>query len=337
MGTAGRRVPEAVKVNTQILELDPDNLPALTRRGLCYLNLGKYLAAKEDLSRALQRYPASTLVKEALRRIEREQNIALQQERERERQQAEERRRRIEGRRKRQEERHLRAKDEEARLRAAEAAWRRTAEELRAVEQLTDFEEAYALGVAASKASVPNYPLAIAALKKAYRLDPRKRIRRGENPDPGLFEVPTRLAAVYRLSGRRYEAEKMYKWVLDRQDSRFARVGLAAVLEDNSKHSQALMLYEGVLDRHPNDSYALRGVARTLANLGRIEDAVEAYKRAAKVVKNQQDVTAIDAALKELREALWLKLHGQRATGADRQVCNTHTVACRGIVQQEGA
>ena len=45
-------------MNTQILELDPDNLPALTRRGLCYLNLGKYLAAKEDLSRALQRYPA---------------------------------------------------------------------------------------------------------------------------------------------------------------------------------------------------------------------------------------------------------------------------------------
>ncbi len=50
-------MPEAVKVNTQILELDPDNLPALTRRGLCYLNLGKYLTAKEDLSRALQRYP----------------------------------------------------------------------------------------------------------------------------------------------------------------------------------------------------------------------------------------------------------------------------------------
>ncbi len=321
MGTAGRRVPEAVKVNTQILELDPDNLPALTRRGLCYLNLGKYLADKEDLSRALQRYPASTLVKEALGRIERERNIALQRERqqaEERRRQAEERRRRAEGRRRRQEERRRRAKEEEVRLRAAEAAWRRTAEELRAVEQLTDFEEAYALGVAASKASVPNYPLAIAALKKAYRLDPRKRIRRGENPDPGLFEVPTRLAAVYRLSGRRYEAEKMYKWVLDRQDSRFARVGLAAVLEDNSKHSQALMLYEGVLDRHPNDSYALRGVARTLANLGRIEDAVEAYKRAAKVVKNQQDVTAIDAALKELREALWLKLHGQRATGADR-------------------
>jgi tetratricopeptide (TPR) repeat protein len=58
-------VPEAVKVNTQILELDPDNLPALTRRGLCYLKLGKYLAAKKDPSRALQLYSGSSLVKEA--------------------------------------------------------------------------------------------------------------------------------------------------------------------------------------------------------------------------------------------------------------------------------
>ena len=33
------------------LKLDPDNLPALTRRGLCYLNLGKYPAGDEDLSR----------------------------------------------------------------------------------------------------------------------------------------------------------------------------------------------------------------------------------------------------------------------------------------------
>ena len=32
--TAGMRAPEAVQVNTHILQLDPDNLPALTRRGL---------------------------------------------------------------------------------------------------------------------------------------------------------------------------------------------------------------------------------------------------------------------------------------------------------------
>ena len=40
-----------------------------------------------------------------------------------------------------------------------------------------DFEGAYALGVA----------FAIAAFKKAYRLDPRRRLRPRRKPDPGLF------------------------------------------------------------------------------------------------------------------------------------------------------
>ena len=87
----------------------------------------------------------------------------------------------------------------------------------------TDFEEAYALGVAASKAPSPNYAVAIAAFKRAYTLDPRRRVSPGRKPDPGLFEVPTRLAAVYRLNGQAYEAQKMYEWVLSRYDSRFAR------------------------------------------------------------------------------------------------------------------
>lgn len=55
------------------------------------------------------------------------------------------------------------------------------------MERATDFEGAYALGVAASKASSPNYAVAIAAFKKAYRLDPRRRLRLRRKPDPGLF------------------------------------------------------------------------------------------------------------------------------------------------------
>ncbi len=74
----------------------------------------------------------------------------------------------------------------------------------------------------------------------------------------------------------------MYEWVLDRHDSPAARVGLAAVHEDDGKHVQALRLYESVLADHPGDAYALRGVARTLANLGRGEEAVEAYTKAGK-------------------------------------------------------
>jgi tetratricopeptide (TPR) repeat protein len=79
---------------------------------------------------------------------------------------------------------------------------------------MTNFEEAYALGVTTSKASPPNYPLAIVAFSKAYRLDPRRKVKPGSKPDPGLFEVPTRLAAAYRLNGQLDKAQKMYEWVL---------------------------------------------------------------------------------------------------------------------------
>ncbi len=169
--------------------------------------------------------------------------------------------------------------------------------------------------MAASKASSPDYAVAIAAFKKAYKRDPRRKVRSGKNPDPGLFEVPTRLAAAYRLNGQLYEAQKMYEWVLERQDSRFARVGLAAVHEDNRKHVQALKLYESVLDRHPRDPYALRGAARTLASLGRAEEATEAYERAAG--ENGRNSAAIILALEKMREELERKGEKDRAQHVD--------------------
>lgn len=173
-----------------------------------------------------------------------------------------------------------RAKEGAAQQAEAVARARRQAEEVRAVAHLTDFEEVYVLGVNASKGSPPNFPLAIAAFSKAYRLDPRRKVKPGAKPDPGLFEVPTRLAAAYRLNKQPYQAQKMYEWVLEHHDSQFARVGLAAVYEDKGKHVQALKLYQSVLNRNPDNRFALRGVARTLANLGRDEEASKAYKKA---------------------------------------------------------
>jgi tetratricopeptide (TPR) repeat protein len=177
---------------------------------------------------------------------------------------------------------------------------------------MTGFEEIYALGVA-SKASSPNYAVAIAAFKKAYKLDPRRKVRSGKKPDPGLFEVPTRLAAAYRLNGQLYEAQRMYEWVLEHQDSRFARVGLAAVHEDNRKHVQALQLYESVLDRYPSDTYALRGVARTLASLGRVEEATDAYEKAAEAGEGRKNTAAVILALEKMRDELVRKGEADRA------------------------
>lgn len=158
--------------------------------------------------------------------------------------------------------------------------------------------------MATSKASTPNYDVAIAAFKKAYKLDLRRKVSLGKKPDPGLFEVPTRLAAAYRLNGQLYEAQKTYEWVLEHHDSRFAKVGLAAVHEDNRKHIQALKLYESVLDRHHRDAYALRGVARTLASLGRVDEAIKAYEKAAEASDGRKDTAAVLGALGKIHEEL---------------------------------
>ncbi len=206
-----------------------------------------------------------------------------------------------------------RAAEEETRRIAAEVTRRRTERELRTLDEMTGFEEIYALGIAASKASSPNYAVAIAAFKKAYKLDPRRKVRSGKKPDPGLFEVPTRLAAAYRLNGQLYEAQRMYEWVLEHQDSRFARVGLAAVHEDNRKHVQALQLYESVLNRYPSDAYALRGVARTLASLGRVEEATDAYEKAAEAGEGRKNTAAVILALERMRDELGRKGEAERA------------------------
>lgn len=330
LGRSGTRMVEAVAVNSRILELDPQHLPALTRRGLAYLKLDDYQAARRDLLQARDLYPGSSLVDDALKKIAREWDAALVRTQRKpaensnpvtrsrqggSRYQKAEQARRSESARFRlaQEDKVRRqVAEEQARKKAAEKARRKTEKELRALEELTGFEEIYALGIAASKASSPNYVVAIAAFKKAYRLDPRRKVRPGRKPNPGLFEVPTRLAAAYRSNGQLYEAQRTYEWVLEHQDSRFAKVGLAAVYEDNRKHVQALELYESVLDRYPTDAYALRGVARTMASLGRVEEATDAYERAAATGEGRNN-NAVIIALERMRDELIRKGEADRA------------------------
>jgi tetratricopeptide (TPR) repeat protein len=275
LGQKGDWGPKATGVNTRILELHPDNLAALTRRARCFFEQDAYPAARKDYIRALQVYPGSKLVQEALAKIERGWDAA----RERKQRRAAKARGRIERRR-------------------AEA------EELRRVETLTSFEEARGVGIKAAGAETPNYPLAIAAFKKAYELDPRRKFRLGEAPLSGLFEIPTRLARVYRKSDQLYQAQRMYEWILERHDSRAAKVGLAAVHEDKGRHSVALGLYEEVLSQNPNNPYALRGLARTLSSLDRTEEAVEAYEKALEGAESPTDVAAAAVDLKEMREEL---------------------------------
>ncbi len=176
-------------------------------------------------------------------------------------------------------ERRREEQEKAAQIRAVEEASKREEEKFAAVEQLTDFAEAHALGLDASNAPSPDYPLAIAAFKKAYRLDPRRKVRSGEKPDPGLFEVPTKIAAAYRLNGQFHEAQKMCEWVLGHYDSRIARMELATLHEVNCKRSEALKVYKELVHSDPHDMRALRGVARMSDKLGRGVEAREAYDR----------------------------------------------------------
>ncbi len=56
---------------------------------------------------------------------------------------------------------------------------------------------------------------------------------------------------------------------------------MAAVYGDRGKNVGALKLYEEVLCQEAYNPYALRGIARVYANLGRYEEAAEAYEKAA--------------------------------------------------------
>lgn len=289
LGQKGDWGPGATRVNTRILELDPDNFPALTRRARCFFEQDNYPSARADYLRALRLYPASKIVKEALAKIERGWDAA-------------------------QERKRLRVVKARERIERQQAE----AEELRRVQELTTFEEARGLGIAAASSEPPNHPVAIAAFKKAYELDPRRRLRPGEAPPAGLFEVPTRLARAYRKSGQHYRAQKMYEWVLARHDSRAAKVGLAAVHEDKGRHAVALALYEEVLSQSPHNPYALRGIARTLASLDRAEEASEAFKRALGAANSSEDAAAAAAGLSRVREDL--RRNEKRADGTRKQM-----------------
>lgn len=244
MGQRGDWGPQAIRLNTQILEQEPDNLSALIRRGRCFLEQDDYAEAREDYLLALEVDLSNKIARAGLSRI--------------------------------------REGWDEALARAGQRAERKRAEEedLRRVDTLTSFKEARSLGITACDRHPPNYAVAIAALRKAYQLDPNRKLKPGNRPPTELFEVPTRLARVYRKSGQLNQAQRVYEWILEHCDSVHAKVGLAAVYEDRRKHKMARQLYEEVLARDPNNPAALRGIARTLASLDKGEEAAKSYWRA---------------------------------------------------------
>ncbi len=57
LGRAGNKGPEAIRLNTRILHLDPKQVCAYIRRGICYLAAEDFDAAKKDFEEALALEP----------------------------------------------------------------------------------------------------------------------------------------------------------------------------------------------------------------------------------------------------------------------------------------
>lgn len=225
---------EAEELNGQIIELDPENFPALYRRGLCRIKVGEIAGAVEDLSKVVSLKPNVPLYERKL----------------------EEARGRLD---------NLQAAEERARVR------KERRERMRRISNLESYSEAMEIARALRAPENPDLELAAAAFSRAWELE------------PGDPVAPTQLAQTYRSRGELHEALSTYQGVLKRHDSRFAKVGLAAVLCDLHRYAPAARLCASVLKEKPDDVPALHTAGRAFAGLDMDEKATRAFARAAEI------------------------------------------------------
>lgn len=135
------------------------------------------------------------------------------------------------------------------------------------VKSISNFSEVYDIGRSFKNKPPAKRSVAVEALKQAFRLD-RSRI-----------DVLIELAAVHRTLRQRDEAERIYKWIIDRDNNSAAKIGLAAIYKDRKRLKEALTLCEEVLAEQPHNSHALRGHAGILSESDRGEEARESFKK----------------------------------------------------------
>lgn len=295
LGRAGDWGERSVEVNTKILGLSPDNAPALTRRGRCHFERGNYKAAEVDYKQALSLDAGNRIAKNFLRRIEDGESPGASAkvrttQRERERVAAKSRRKSAE---------YKAARAREAATAQRQKRWKQEADQMR-VEELTSFAEAFGLAVAARQGPRPDYPLAITAFRRAFVLDRSRR------------DIIVRLAATHRANGDLGEAERLYGWVLEREDNSAARVGQAAVYRDMGRLLDACSLYKKVLVRTPKNSHALLGLAGVLSDLGHKEEAARKFEEAAGAGSRRDQQDAL-AGLERIRKSCLSKGEVKRA------------------------
>lgn len=129
------------------------------------------------------------------------------------------------------------------------------------------FAEAYAMGRAYKDKSPARRRIAVEAFRQAFRLDRNK------------TDVLIELAAVNRSLRQRDEAERIYSWILRREQNSAAKVGLAAIYKDRKRLRDGLRLCDEVLADEPRNPYAFRCRAGILSELDRGAEAAESFGR----------------------------------------------------------
>ena len=135
------------------------------------------------------------------------------------------------------------------------------------IRSMRSFAEVYAIGRANKDKSPARRRMAVEAFRQAFRLNKEK------------VGVLIELAAVHRSLRQRDEAERIYAWILRREQNSAAKVGLAAVYKDRKRLRDGLRLCDEVLVKDPLNSYALRCRAGILSELDRGEEAAEAFEK----------------------------------------------------------
>jgi len=86
-----------------------------------------------------------------------------------------------------------------------------------------------------------------------------------------------------RINGRFVEAIDMYNHSFILSESVVAKCGLAETLRDMGRLDDALVTYQEAVRIHPTDVVAKNGLAETLRSMGRLDDALVTYQEAVRI------------------------------------------------------
>lgn len=236
---------EAIELNTNILEKDPEDVAAYCRRGKCYWQCDSLEEAESDYQSALKLSPEGASTVPMIRQ-------AIADIRTRITERDEEARREKEGR---------------------ERAERELADELqrqsKLLASLSSCEEALVTARQARSDENPDTRFALEAYRRAVELDGSR------------MDVAVEWATLLGELRHHEQALALYERVLALHPSHTAALtGKAAALVEIHRTDEGLAIADSILAENPADCHARRVKARAHADRGEMPEAVLHYERA---------------------------------------------------------